>query len=160
VIASIHQSSTSTFTLLDKVLLLSGGKQQFFGPVHTINTYFDGVGYPIPQHTNPAEYVLELLNSDFGHDYEQARSRLAALQQRWADSEQGVNVSQKIEASVVEEESIGKDTTSSRNRNMASAVLTLVHRSFIKSYRYVVAYGIRIAMYLGEKICSRLSPLD
>jgi hypothetical protein len=26
----------------------------------------------------------------------------------------------------------------------------LLHRSFIKSYRDVVAYGIRIVMYLGE----------
>ena len=30
--------------------------------------------------------------------------------------------------------------------------MTLVHRSFVKSYRDVVAYGIRIAMYTGLAI--------
>jgi hypothetical protein len=29
---------------------------------------------------------------------------------------------------------------------------TLIHRSFIKSYRDVVAYGIRVAMYMGLAI--------
>lgn len=33
-----------------------------------------------------------------------------------------------------------------------SITLTLLHRSFIKSYRDVVAYGIRIVMYLGMYI--------
>lgn len=31
-------------------------------------------------------------------------------------------------------------------------LMTLVHRAFIKSYRDVVAYGIRIAMYMGLAI--------
>lgn len=31
----------------------------------------------------------------------------------------------------------------------------LLHRSFIKSYRDVVAYGIRIVMYLGKHLGSR-----
>ena len=30
--------------------------------------------------------------------------------------------------------------------------ITLIHRSFIKSYRDIVAYGIRIAMYMGLAI--------
>lgn len=33
-----------------------------------------------------------------------------------------------------------------------SIVFTLIHRSFIKSYRDIVAYGLRIAMYLGLAI--------
>ena len=79
VIASIHQPSTSTFALFDKLLLLSGGKTQYFGPVHAVGKYFDDAGHSIPQHTNPAEFVLELLNVDFGHDREQVQSRLASL---------------------------------------------------------------------------------
>jgi len=44
-----------------------------------------------------------------------------------------------------------------------STLLPLVHRSFIKSHRDIVAYGIRIAMYLGLAIMMgtvwlRLSP--
>lgn len=47
--------------------------------------------------------------------------------------------------------------------NMATQTLILLHRSFIKSYRDAVAYGIRIAMYVGLSIMMgtvwvRLSP--
>lgn len=40
--------------------------------------------------------------------------------------------------------------------NGLSITLALLHRSFIKSYRDVVAYGIRIVMYLGMTIIRSL----
>ena len=45
VIASIHQPSTTTFELFDKLLLLSKGKVAYNGPVPGIMDYFAGVGY-------------------------------------------------------------------------------------------------------------------
>jgi ABC-type multidrug transport system ATPase subunit len=150
VIASIHQPSASTFALFDKLLLLSGGKPQYFGPVNSLGGYLESVGYPIPQHTNPAEFVLELLNSDFDQDQQQSQNRLAVMQQRWNNGQRAQSLAIEIEASVLEKKPVNADSVSYSNRNMASDVLTLVHRSFIKSYRDLVAYGIRIAMYLGE----------
>jgi len=150
VIASIHQPSTATFALFDKLLLLSGGKPQYFGPVISLNGYLESVGCPIPQHTNPAEFVLELVNSDFEKDQQQAQSRLATLQQRWTNSEHAKSLTNKIQASIQEEKTIDAGSIPHQNQNMVSDVLTLVHRSFIKSYRDLVAYGIRIAMYLGK----------
>lgn len=150
VIASIHQPSTSTFGLFDKVLLLSGGKSQYFGPVKAMEQYFDGAGYPIPQHTNPAEFVLEMLNVDFDRDHQQAQSRLTSLQQQWAHGERCQGLTKEIDSSLVSEKPVAAERVSHHSRSMLSDVLTLVHRSFIKSYRDVIAYGIRIAMYLGK----------
>ncbi len=150
VIASIHQPSTTTFALFDKVLLLSGGRPQYFGPVQGVGQYFGRVGYPIPNHTNPAEFVLELLNVDFDHDQERARGRLEALQASWCSDADARALVEMIETNVRAKESVLADDSSHRNHNMASDVMTLVHRLFIKSYRDVVAYGIRIAMYLGR----------
>jgi len=150
VIASIHQPSTATFALFDKLLLLSGGKPQYFGPVTALNGYLDSVGCPIPQHTNPAEFVLEMLNSDFDEDQQQARNRLATLQQRWTNSEHAQSLTNKIQASIQAKGTIDTESNPHQNQNMMSDILTLVHRSFIKSYRDLVAYGIRIAMYLGK----------
>lgn len=39
-----------------------------------------------------------------------------------------------------------------RKPNFLSIVLTLLHRSFIKSHRDVIAYGVRMGMYLGLAI--------
>jgi ABC-type multidrug transport system ATPase subunit len=151
VIASIHQPSMSTFAVFDKLLLLSGGQSAYFGPARTVGEYFDAAGYPIPQYTNPAEFVLELLNVDFDHDQERARSRLAALQQHWAASQQALVLAKKIEAATtLNQKPVASEEVPHRSRNMLSDVLTLIHRSFIKSYRDVIAYGIRIAMYLGK----------
>jgi ABC-type multidrug transport system ATPase subunit len=47
VIASIHQPSTTTFELFDKLMLLSRGKVVFNGPVKEVKEYFSGLGYEV-----------------------------------------------------------------------------------------------------------------
>lgn len=44
VIASIHQPSTSTFALFDKLVLLSNGKTVYNGQVQNVQSYFDSIG--------------------------------------------------------------------------------------------------------------------
>ncbi|KAJ4264941.1 hypothetical protein NW762_005184 [Fusarium torreyae] len=151
VVCSIHQPSTSTFNMFDKLLLLSGGKTQYFGPVSDVATYYAQVGSPLPQYVNPAEHLLELVNIDFAQDREEASRNLDTLQHAWKDSRQADQVSNEIKSA----ESSGGDwrvETIEKRPSMPSLTLTLLHRSFIKSYRDVVAYGIRLAMYLGLAI--------
>lgn len=62
---SIHQPSTATFNMFDKVLFLSKGNLVFNGEVSQVARYFSESGYPIPAYFNPAEYVLDLINTDF-----------------------------------------------------------------------------------------------
>jgi ABC-type multidrug transport system ATPase subunit len=49
VIASIHQPSTTTFELFDKLLLLSKGKMAYNGPVSGIKDYFASLGLEVSQ---------------------------------------------------------------------------------------------------------------
>jgi ABC-type multidrug transport system ATPase subunit len=49
VIASIHQPSTTTFELFDKLMLLSRGKVCYNGPVKEVKDYFAGLGYNVSQ---------------------------------------------------------------------------------------------------------------
>ncbi len=151
VIASIHQPSTSTFNLFDKVLLLSGGKSQFFGPVSDVNSYYESLGYQLPLHTNPAEFILELVNIDFASDREAAAQRLLSMGQAWSDSQQNATLASDIaDISARPPARVDEEHEATRKPNLASLVITLLHRSFVKSYRDVVAYGIRLAMYLGR----------
>lgn len=151
VVCSIHQPSTSTFNLFDRLLLLSGGRTHYFGPVADVATYYAEAGAALPHHVNPAEHLLELVNIDFAQDREEAARRLDKLQGAWQSSRQASELSSTIAAA----ESAGGDLSIEaveKRPSMPSLTLTLLHRSFVKSYRDVVAYGIRLAMYLGLAI--------
>lgn len=150
VIASIHQPSTSTFQLFDKVLLLSGGKSHYFGSVENIDPYFRAIGLPVPLHTNPAEFIIDLMNIDFSPNTEDARRRLDTIETAWTHSPLLQGLKSKIQDVV--SESTPLDGTRQSSGSFFTVLMTLVHRSFIKSYRDVVAYGVRVAMYIGLAI--------
>ncbi|KAF5681111.1 ATP-binding protein [Fusarium heterosporum] len=151
VICSIHQPSTSTFNLFDKLLLLSRGKTHYFGAVDRVGMYYAQAGTPLPQYVNPAEHLLEMVNIDFAQNRSEASETLETLQTTWQYSQHAVQVNNAIKTA----ESTGGDwdiETIEKRPSMPSLTLTLLHRSFIKSYRDVVVYGIRLAMYLGLAI--------
>ncbi|KAL2162749.1 hypothetical protein VTH06DRAFT_6585 [Thermothelomyces fergusii] len=98
VVCSIHQPSTSTFGLFDKLLLLSGGgRTQYFGPVGSqLIGYYAGIGVAVPERANPADFLLELVNTDFVEHLEEEeaapttaaakRERVAELASIWGES--------------------------------------------------------------------------
>ena len=47
VIASIHQPSTTTFELFDKLMLLSRGEMVYNGPVGEVKDYFASLGHEV-----------------------------------------------------------------------------------------------------------------
>ncbi|RAL67085.1 hypothetical protein DID88_007865 [Monilinia fructigena] len=150
VIASIHQPSTSTFQLFDKLLLLSGGKSHYFGPVSEVNQHFESIGYPIPFHMNASEYLLDLMNTDFAANQAEAQKKLLQIQESWQASFTCRQLGDKIQHTLQNTRPL--PVTDSSRTGFLNILTTLVHRAFIKSYRDVVAYGIRIAMYMGLAI--------
>jgi len=150
VVASIHQPATSTFGLFDQLLLLSQGRTVYNGSIHGVGNYFERQGYPMPQYINPAEFVLGLISTDFATNQELAESKLQALMEGWDNSSEAL----MVEHEIIHARNYGlrKFEDGSEQRSLSQKMLlplTLVHRSFIKSYRDVIAYGIRIAMYMG-----------
>ena len=148
VIASIHQPSTSTFQLFDSLLLLSNGKTCYQGPLDGVAGFFESAGYPMPVHINPAEFLLDAVNIDFAPDREAARHKLAQLQAQWADAasfQLGDEDSRPWH-------SLDRPLGRSAERRTYTMPLVLLQRLFIKSYRDVIAYGIRLAMYTGLAI--------
>lgn len=64
-ICTIHQPPTRVYDTFDLLLLLSTGKDAYFGPANQAMTYFKSIGKDIPTNMNPAEYALDLVNRDF-----------------------------------------------------------------------------------------------
>lgn len=104
----------------------------------------------MPIHMNPAEFLLELMNIDFATHQEAAAQRLHEMQIAWASSPKALELNAHIETTISKVEGVESARLSSRN--FFPILMTLTHRSFVKSYRDVVAYGIRIAMYGGLAI--------
>lgn len=68
VVCTIHQPSTRVYNGFDKVMVLSRGREAFSGDATDAVPYFDNIGHPCPQAMNPAEFFLDLVNSDFSEE--------------------------------------------------------------------------------------------
>ena len=67
VICTIHQPSTAVFKQFDSTLLLSEGRVAYVGPASEATSYFTKtLKTDMPEDYSPAEYILEIINSDFG----------------------------------------------------------------------------------------------
>ncbi|KAL8816231.1 MAG: hypothetical protein Q9223_004726 [Gallowayella weberi] len=152
VIASIHQPSTATFDLFDKLLLLSAGQTCYFGSVSSTRAYMEARGSPIPPYVNPAEFLLDFTSSDFADDSHEANANIARLHADWRGSADAETLASSIDLSTAEKPDPALLKGSKFHASLFTIILALLHRSFIKSYRDVVAYGIRFAMYIGLAI--------
>ncbi|KAM3427067.1 hypothetical protein MY4824_009661, partial [Beauveria thailandica] len=149
IIASIHQPSSATFRQFDQLCLLSGGKTCYYGPVPDASSYFNTIGYSIPPETNAAEFYLDLINTDLDKDGEIC-ARTGKICEAWTASRQRVD----LDTSVSKARQLQQMSSPLKSEKPAAWMtpLVLLQRSWIKSYRDVIAYGIRIAMYLGLAI--------
>jgi hypothetical protein len=120
-----------------------------------VESYFGSIGYPIAANTNPAEFLLDIVSSDFNSSKELAVERVSTIQTAWQESDEANAVTRQVSERVSStEKPVNKEFTGEMAQASVVAVTSaLLHRSFIKSYRDVVAYGIRIVMYLGTLHC-------
>lgn len=151
VVCSIHQPSTSTFNLFDKLLLLSAGKPHYFGPISQLVDYYASIGVIVPERVNPADFLLELVNTDFSQAQNEAaaseRKRVAELGSRWDSSAFRQETTAAVTASVRPAEPGLAPLGSGSSPTFLTRLVVLIHRSFVKSYRDGLAYTLRLAMY-------------
>jgi ABC-type multidrug transport system ATPase subunit len=75
-ILTIHQARSDMFRHFGNVLLLSrGGLTVYAGPGKSMLGYLAGQGYECPQHTNPADFALDMITIDLQQDDREAESR-------------------------------------------------------------------------------------
>lgn len=102
VIASIHQPSTSTYKLFDKLCLLSSGKTCYFGPPMEARKYFGALGYEMPLEINPAEFLLDLINTDFIREGDDSKARMAHIHEAWTSSNNARAIKSDLETALTE----------------------------------------------------------
>lgn len=138
--------------MFDRLLLLCQGHTAHNGPVDKIAAHFHAGGLPIPDMMNPAEFALDFVNTDFVQGKGEVEQQLGEVTSSWYPSEQkkatdGELSDELVQTSMVVEVMVG--TMFASTPSMLSLMGTLIHRSFLKSNRDVVVYGVRVAMYLS-----------
>eukprot|EP00966_Prymnesium_polylepis_P023683 545137-Prymnesium_polylepis.1 len=81
IVCTVHQPSTSVFGGFDCVGFLTGGKLAYLGKATELVGYLAAIGEPVPEHANPADVMLDLINRDFT-DGEQVDHMLAEWEKR------------------------------------------------------------------------------
>ncbi|KAH7105152.1 P-loop containing nucleoside triphosphate hydrolase protein [Auriculariales sp. MPI-PUGE-AT-0066] len=163
VIATIHQPSFETLSLFDRVLLLAKGSTAYFGTTTSLPPYLATV------HDNPAEHALDLLNDDFRNAEAGSSEHLlekdaavdkmittwsayAAVHPRGADM-----VPQEPESMANFEvwDPSAPPSMLFKDRSLMRAVhqtLILCHRTMLLYSRNLLAWGVRLGMYIGMGI--------
>lgn len=65
VISVIQQPSSAMFDAFDQLMVLSLGREAYVGEASKAMDYFASIGQELPSNTNPADFLLDLVNSDF-----------------------------------------------------------------------------------------------
>ncbi|GJQ14676.1 hypothetical protein GpartN1_g7030.t1 [Galdieria partita] len=154
IVCTIHQPSENVFEMCDQLLLLSGGRVAYFGPPKETLDHFGQLGFSIPQHTSVAEWVIDLINADFG-DVKTVDQILDA----WPTSEKAdflyrrlkqLNITENEEFAVKKQtplSSIGrKDVQFATSMPWQTSVL--VRRGFLNVLRNPAVVWLRFAMYV------------
>ena len=119
--------------------------------------YFQTIGLLMPAQTNPAEWILEVVDTDFAKDQANALERLKGITNAWISIGAGGS---RLDDCSSKEGGLVLPTVSKNKKFLQP--FYLLHRNFIKSYRDLIAYWIRVVMYTGESTVvedsSNLSP--
>ncbi|KAF3908868.1 hypothetical protein AA313_de0202357 [Arthrobotrys entomopaga] len=87
IITTIHQPRSEIWNLFDRVILLSRGKPVYSGTQANALSYFSSLGYDLPEHFNPADYLIDTSAIDSRTPEAEALSlqRVSALVTSWKE---------------------------------------------------------------------------
>lgn len=147
-IVTIHQPSVSLFELADSLLLMSGGNSVYMGPLSKLIPHFSLLGFQCPSHISVPEYLLDLVNRDFGTHTEET---VAAIIKGWVSSD----VKRELDAKLLELNvplQAPRDTAVvepfTYRTDELTTTLSLLKRGFTNAMRSPAVIWFRSAMYI------------
>jgi hypothetical protein len=120
-----------------------------FATAVDVAPYFESLGYPCGERTNPADHAVNLINTDFLHDPELAASRIATFANAWAETEaRNREIGKKqSETLPIEEFPRRKLSLLWSLRVALKQTWILITRNVLNYSRNLLAYGVRLGMY-------------
>ncbi|GMK57266.1 hypothetical protein CspeluHIS016_0401000 [Cutaneotrichosporon spelunceum] len=145
VVATIHSPSIDTLQLFDQIMVLAKGRTAFRGTMSEAEVRCTAIGHPMPAFHNPADHLLDLVATDFGAD--DKMPLLEALYAAQAETDTD-SVSEHDSFEAPSEITI---TGKPFMRSLA-IVGVLCERTVLNYTRNLLAYGVRMGMYIGMAV--------
>lgn len=162
---SYHLAPVSLF---DQTLLLAQGSTMYRGPTSQVAPYFSQLGHSCPQHTNPADFVMSLVSTDFSSSHQREdvdisctddRDSSAILAER-GDVEAFASQFQQRDTTVQYPRAVGIRESNHNSCSLGSSksqtlrifwfkTWILLYRNWLNYSRNLMAYGVRGGMYVG-----------
>ncbi|RLN90233.1 hypothetical protein BBJ28_00014547 [Nothophytophthora sp. Chile5] len=144
VVCTIHQPSSSIYGMLTNLVILSDGELVYSGPTNADIAHFFAMGYVCPMYTNPAEYFVHLVNTNF-HEGLKLEPFVRALKESAEP--------QRLRTDVVRDRS-RRDQLS--NPELLKAMrpwpldqfLVLLQRNLANNWRHPGVFWLRVLMYV------------
>ncbi|KAJ3098713.1 hypothetical protein HDU97_003772 [Phlyctochytrium planicorne] len=178
VIATIHQPNFETLSLFSSILVLAEGKVMYNGQLSAMANYFEQYGTPIPRFISPADHAIDLVNTDFdslristekqplvasvettaksseekavaaAHHHLESLSKFYS---QYATSNGTERFTREFTSSGTHPIGTGGVTTL-RSGNFFAHTAILCERITLNYTRNLLAYGVRLGMYMGMGI--------
>jgi ABC-type multidrug transport system ATPase subunit len=146
IMCTIHQPSTKVFNGFDELMIMSRGRTAYAGDVNESVDYFQSIGYPIPAATNPAEYYLDLVNSDFSDE-----AAVTSILDTWEEKGPGAASSHHKQGFDVDAEG-QEGVTDMKGAGILKEVQIMLRRHFVLVYRDPILYIGRSLVFLVSNL--------
>lgn len=142
VVMSIHQASSKAYGRFDSLYLLSAGRQVYFGPGGSAPVeFFAKQGLECPQFSNPADFFLDAISTDFkGASGDKVEQLSKAYQ------------ASKLAASLSAQPQQGDGISGCEIQGAAGPAkqfLVLLHRMLAMNWKNPYIFGVRLVMYVA-----------
>ncbi|ODV89290.1 hypothetical protein CANCADRAFT_137067 [Tortispora caseinolytica NRRL Y-17796] len=140
IICSIHQPRSDIFYLFDSVTLLARGQTVYSGPTKEIISYFEELGYAMPMHVNPADFIIDISSIDFRSPEAEERTmaQVEKLLRAWR-SHSASSKPQPPNNSILDEATASSvpdaPPLSANTAPFSTQLTTLIRRGFLTTFR-------------------------
>ena len=135
VVCTIHQPPASVFAGFDNTMVLSMGRIAYFGKAKKMGQYLSSIGQSPPADTNPAEFILDLVNKDFT-----PLAGVKSILDAWAETSGEAYGCDRDDTDGKALSTVDKGLTTSFGKQLA----VLTDRSFLVARREPLAYLVRL----------------
>jgi ABC-type multidrug transport system ATPase subunit len=148
IVAVIHQPNQHSFAMFDDLLLLSEGKQMYFGEVHEVRNYMSTMGYAPPDEMGTAEHILECISRvEEGGGIEEQKS--LARMDKLAEAANRVKIDLGIKKGEKHLQRFGSELRKSPRAGLLRQFRLLLNRSFREMLRGKGAIIIKIVQQVS-----------
>ena len=152
-LVTIHQPAEQLYRLSSQLMLLSRGLVAYCGPSERAVPFFESLGHPVPPMTSSSEFVLDLINGDFG-DPAVATARVNNICDEWLKSKQSVEALIEVRNQKPPEVPLRirmalSASTSFHTTSFAQQLKVLTRRVFLNTLRNPLVIWMRMVMYIG-----------